>query len=146
MVYNVILKLKISRVANSAAKYFRKSLLEQIWLLVVLPVCDFEDLVILPFLKIFDHTSFFNKSSHFWSLPTWKFVSPSLLMRALVKFLLTNTSKKISSVATSVPFPEMLKGMIAKGGDALTIFAEVLVILPLFEKSGRKCNKNFFGV
>ena len=51
------LKFKISLGAEKTQKFWQKGLLLQILVLVILPFWDFEELVILPFAKIFDHLS-----------------------------------------------------------------------------------------
>ena len=53
--YNSVLKLKIGRGAESAAKISKNVFFRQILVSVMQPFCNFEASVILPFLKILGH-------------------------------------------------------------------------------------------
>ena len=53
--YNDVLKLKIGRGAKGAAKISKKGFFGQILVSVMLPFCDFEVSVMLPFSKILGH-------------------------------------------------------------------------------------------
>ena len=76
--HNIGLKLKIGRGAKAPLKFWEKGLFGQIWPLVILPFCDFEDLVILSFSKIFDGTHLLELSGP----NQWEY--PSLLRRKYV--------------------------------------------------------------
>ena len=55
LMYNIVLKLKIGRGAEGAARFPRKGVFGQIWVSIMLPFCDFEVSVMLPFSKILGH-------------------------------------------------------------------------------------------
>ena len=55
LMYNIVLKLKIGRGAEGAAKISKKGFFGQILVSVMLPFCDFEVSVMLPFSKILGH-------------------------------------------------------------------------------------------
>ena len=53
---NKVKKVKIGRGIEGAAKNSRKGLFGQIWVFIMLPFCDFEVPVMLPFSKNFSHS------------------------------------------------------------------------------------------